>query len=143
MSSAPASTADPTVPPVVSGRVAQRGDDWLLLQIPGTSYKLRLMVEVQLEAAAGDKVTGTLHASARRIDVITAGGRYVEPVTGRPRRLQGRVVGGHVGGGLLFVNTGVPFVCSLTDGRQAVSDFEIGQLVSFDVEAGTVFKPAR
>ncbi len=127
----------------MSGRVAERGENWILLRIPGTSYRLRLVVEVDLEAAVGDKVTGTLHAAARRIDVISAGGRYVEPVSGRPRRLQGRVVGGHVAGGLLFVNTGVPFVCGLTDARQAVSDFEIGQLVSFDVEAGTVFKPSR
>ena len=144
MSSAPLLLpTDPAVPPVVSGRVAERGDDWILLQIPGTSYRLRLVLEVKLEAAVGDKVTGTLHAAARRIDVISAGGRYVEPVSGRPRRLQGRVVGGHVASGLLYVGTGVPFICSLTDGRQAVADFEIGQLVSFDVEAGTVFKPAR
>ena len=134
---------DPAVPPAVSGRVAERGEDWILLQIPGTSYRLRLVLEVQLEAAVGDKVTGTLHAAARRIDTISAGGRYIEPVSGRPRRLQGRVVGGHVASELLFVHTGVPFICSLTDGRQAVGDFEIGQLVSFDVEAGTVFKPSR
>jgi len=139
----PSTPFDPAVPPAVSGRVAERGDDWVLLRIPGTSYRLRLVLEVQLDAAVGDKLSGTLHAAARRIDVISAGGRYVEPVSGRPRRLQGRVVGGHVASGLLYVHAGVPFVCNLTDGRQQVSDFEIGQLVSFDVEAGTVFKPSR
>ena len=45
--------------------------------------------------------------------------------------------------GQLYVSAGVPFVCTLSDDRQQVTDFEIGQMVSFDVEPGTVFKPSR
>ncbi|MEE9405299.1 MAG: hypothetical protein V3V20_10420 [Algisphaera sp.] len=135
--------ADSTLAPVVSGRVAERGDSWVSLKIPGGSYVPKLVLEVDLDAQPGDKITGTLHAVARRIDKIKAGGRFLAPVAGRPRRVQGVVVGGHVKSGLLYVSAGVPFVCILSDERQHVSDFEIGQMVSFDVEPGTVFKPAR
>ncbi|MEO1237100.1 MAG: hypothetical protein AAFX76_09960 [Planctomycetota bacterium] len=130
-------------PPTVSGRLLERGDGTILLGLPETDYRLRLVLEIDLPAEVGQKVTGTVHATARRVDVIPAGGRYVEPVSGRPRRVQGRVVGGHIPSRVLYVKAGPTLICTLSDERQDVGDFSIGQLVSFDVEAGAVFKPFR
>jgi hypothetical protein len=138
MPDAPASTL---TPPKVSGKLLEHADDRIVLGLPGTDYRLRLVLEIDLPAEIGDKVTGTIHASARRVDVIPAGGRYVEPVFGRPRRVQGRIVGGHPPSRTLYVNAGPTLICTLTDARQESSDFQIGQLVSFDVEPGAVFKP--
>jgi hypothetical protein len=136
---------DTTAQPPTEGRLIELAEDMLTLGIAGTDYKLNLVHEIDLPegTTVGRKVTGTLHAMARRVDVITAGGCYIEPVFGRPRRVQGRIVGGHPASRSIYVRpvTGVTLICTLTDNRQQTEDFTLGQLVSFDVEPGTVFKP--
>jgi len=139
MTDAPA--VDLATPPTVSGKLLERREGVIVLGLPGTDYRMHLVLEIDLPAEVGQTVVGTIHATARRADVIPAGGRYVEPVNGRPRRVQGRVVGGHIPSRKLFVHAGAPLICTLSDARQQVSDFSVGQIVSFDVEAGAVFKP--
>ena len=134
-------TTTTQAPPTVSGKLLEKKPGLIVLGVPGTDYRLRLVLEIDLPQAVGQKVTGTIHATARRVDVIPAGGRYVEPVFGRPRRVQGRIVGGHVASRALYVQAGPTFICTLSDARQEASDFSIGQMVSFDVEPGAVFKP--
>ena len=139
-SSAPPAT-DLSTQPRVKGKLLERRDGMVVLGLPGTDYRLHLALEIGLPADVGDMVTGTIHATARRVDVISGGGRYLEPVFGRPRRVQGRIVGGHVPSRALYVNAAAPIICTLSDARQQAGDFSIGQLVSFDVEPGAVFKP--
>lgn len=139
MTDAPA--ASPSAPPTATGKLLEKRDGLIVLGLPGTDYRLHLVLEIDLPAEVGQMISGTIHATARRVDVISGGGRYIEPVFGRPRRVQGRVVGGHVPSRALYVNAGVPMICTLSDERQQAGDFAIGQLVSFDVEAGAVFKP--
>ena len=134
-------TATTAAPPTVSGTLLELGEDHLVLGLPGTEYRLRLVHEIDIPASVGQKITGTIHATARRVDVIPAGGRYVEPVYGRPRRVQGRIVGGHAPSRTIYVQAGPKLVCTLSDDRQQVGQFSLGQMVSFDVEAGAVFKP--
>ncbi len=128
-------------PPTVRGKVIQKRPPGLVLALPGTDYRLHLVLEIELPAGVGERVEGTVHAVARRVDVVPAGGCYVEPVFGRPRRVQGRLVGGHAESRVLYVQAACPMVCLLSDRRQQVADFAMGQLVSFDVEPGAVFKP--
>ena len=45
------------------------------------------------------------------------------------------------GAGAVTVLASAPIVCR-TDGRQSAAQFEVGQLVSFDVEPGATFTPA-
>ncbi len=139
MTQTPAAVLD--TPPAVSGKLLEIRDGLIVLGIPETDYRLHLVLEIDLQAAVGRKLTGTIHATARRVDVVGAGGRYVEPVYGRPRRVQGRVIGGHAPSRTLYVKAGPTLICTLGDARQQVTDFQIGQLVSCDVEAGAVFKP--
>ena len=54
-------------------------------------------------------------AEAKRIDVVTTGGRYVEPVYGRPRRVQGTVIA--IEDGAVVVNAGACNRCQLCDLR--------------------------
>lgn len=139
---APPST-DPSAPPTVRGKILERRDGLIVLGLAGTDYRLHLVLEIEMDAEVGDTVTGTIHATARRVDAISGGGRYVEPVYGRPRRVQGRIVGGHGPSRALYVNAATTMICTLTDARQQVGDFSMGQMVSFDVEPGAVFKPKR
>lgn len=125
------------------------------LSFANTSYVLHLLPVGPVKARPGEKVLGTIRARARRVDVVPSGGKYVEPVIGRPRRVQGRVVGrvvGRVAGdsagggvgdgqGTIIVDAGVPMHCTLTDARQHAEDFAVGDLVSFDVLDGASFTP--
>jgi hypothetical protein len=112
-----------------------------VVAFPNTSY------ELHLEPAAGSaqpcpeggRAIGVIRADATRIDVVRTGGRYVEPVAGRPRRVQGMVVG--VEDGRVVVDAGMPIHCRPTDPRQKAADFQPGDFVSFDVLRGATFEP--
>jgi hypothetical protein len=126
--------------PSVTGRVHELDADRLVLDIPHTDYRLHLALARPLDAAVGDKLTGTIHAQAKRVDPIRAGGRLIEPNYGRPRRVQGRIVGGDPQANTLYVHCGgAPVIATLMPSQQA-SDFAIGQMVLFDVERGAVFE---
>ncbi|MEM1444847.1 MAG: hypothetical protein AAGF84_02225 [Planctomycetota bacterium] len=144
--SAPTSEIPTACPPssgTFAGLVSQADPPMLRLDIPHTDYVLHLVLEGDLPADVeeGDKLTGTLHAEALRVDVISAGGRYVEPSVGRPRRVQGTVVGGNPSENTLFVKAGAAtLACALTDNRQSLADFHLHEMVSFDVKRGATFR---
>lgn len=114
------------------------------LAVPGTDYRLSLLVATPLNAAQNDlldrKIRGVIRAQARRIDVVITGGRYIEPVYGRPRRVQGRIVALDPAADTVTVQAhdALPIVCK-TNGTQHASDFKVGQFVSFDVAPGASF----
>jgi hypothetical protein len=106
--------------------------------VPNTSYQLFLVPIGEIAAKVGGRLIGVIRARARRVDVVQTGGRYVEPVVGRPRRVQGRIV--KIEASAIVVDAGVPIHCALTDERQTPDQFEVGQLVSFDVHDGATFE---
>lgn len=105
-----------------------------------TNYELHLLTTVPIRTPIGKRLIGTIHARAKRIDTVQTGGRYVEPVYGRPRRVQGTVVA--VEGGEVVVDAGMPIHCTPTDPRQQASGFTRGDFVSFDVLDGAEFRLA-
>ena len=139
--SASETASDPTTPPVVSGVIDEIGDGWVQLKVPDTDYRLRLVPKDGFSASVGDKVSGTVRAQALRMDVVPAGGRYIEPVQGRPRRVQGRVTGGSASANEVYVKAG-PGVVVTPMAPQRAADFAIGQMVSFDVRDGATVEPA-
>ncbi|MFG0274322.1 MAG: hypothetical protein ACF8QF_04620 [Phycisphaerales bacterium] len=138
----PASTVPPpTDPAVVRGVVHATGDDFVVLRIPGSDYRIRLVVEQALTTPVGEKVEGRIRVQARRMDTISAGGRYVEPVEGRPRRVQGRIIAVEEKDRSVVVSAGVPIACRLHD-LQEPGDFQVDQMVTMDVLPGASFTPA-
>lgn len=133
------STAPPALP-TVTGRVEEKSDEKLVLSVTGTDYRLHLVPAAPIAAEMGDRVTGVVRAQARRVDKVPSGGRFIEPVFGRPRQVQGRVVGGDVQANVLYVHAGVPIHAALMAPQQA-GDFAIGQMVNFSVERGATFEP--
>lgn len=129
-------------PNIARGILAAADDDQIILAIPGTDYQLKLKVYQRPSTEIGKRITGTIRAEARRIDVVKTGGRYVEPVMGRPRRVQGEIVAIDPGAQTVTVHAGVPIMCK-TDGRQRAEQFQVGDFVSFDVLPGANFTPAR
>ena len=135
--------AAPAALPSVTGWIEEKADDRIVLDIPDTDYRLHLMLPGPLRAEVGEKVTGTIHANAKRVDPIRSGGRFIEPGYGRPRRVQGRIIGGDPAANKLFVHCGgAPFIATLMPSQHA-TDFAIGQMVLFDVERGATFEPVE
>lgn len=110
------------------------------ITFPNTSYELHLVPAADIATPPGKRIIGAIRARARRIDVVQSGGRFVEPVYGRPRRVQGSVIA--VEPDAIVVDAGVPIHCAPTDPRQKPTDFQPGQFVSFDVMDGATFTPA-
>lgn len=134
-----AAPSSPTIPPVVSGVVDEVHAEWVQIRVPGTNYRLRLVPAEGLSVAVGDKIEGVIRAQALRMDVIPAGGRFIEPVQGRPRRVQGRIVGGNVDRNEVYIKAG-PGVVVTPMAPQRAGDFSIGQIVSFDVREGSTIE---
>lgn len=139
----PTSKIDPalargTLVEVVPPRATKKG--YIVFAVPNTSYQLHLLPTREIATEPGKRLVGTIKAEARRIDVVQSGGRFVEPVFGRPRRVQGSVV--RIEGNAVVVDAGVPIHCTPTDARQQAGGFKEGDFVGFDVLDGASFTPA-
>lgn len=110
---------------------------YVVVRIPNTSYLLHLVPTTGMGELVGKRVVGTVRAHAKRVDTVGTGGRFVEPVAGRPRRVQGFVIA--TDDSTITVEAGVPIICTLTDARQSPADFKPGQFVGFDILDGATF----
>jgi hypothetical protein len=140
---APTSKIDPTLArglleEVVEPTATRPG--YIVVSLPNTSYRLHLLPATPITAELGKRIIGTIRAKARRIDSVQTGGRYVEPVFGRPRRIQGSVIS--VTADAVVVDASMPIHVTLTDPRQKTTDFAPGQFVSFDALDGATFAQA-
>lgn len=115
---------------------------YAVVTFPNTSYRLHLIPAEEITTPIGKRIIGVIRAQARRVDLVRTGGRFVEPVFGRPRRIQGSVVAHDEDANAIVVNAGVPIHCTLTDPRQVPADFPLGEIVSFDTLAGASIEPA-
>ncbi len=115
---------------------------YIKLAFLNTSYEMHLIPMGPITAEPGKRIIGTIRAKARRIDVTDSGGRFVEPVYGRPRRVQGPVIAIDAGANAVVVDATVTIHCSPTDPRQKATDFQPGQFVGFDVLDGSTFTQA-
>lgn len=131
----------PASPGTARGLLAEASDERIILSVPGTSYQIHLGVYQRPSTQVGKPIVGTIRAQARRIDVVRTGGRYIEPVYGRPRRVQGAVIAVDQGQQTVTVDAGVPMVCKVDAGQRA-EQFKVGDFVSFDVLPGAAFTPA-
>lgn len=107
--------------------------------VPNSSYELHLRPVGVVSTAPGKRLIGIIRAQARRIDLTQTGGRFIEPVMGRPRRVQGTILA--VKDGAVVIDAGTIIHCTPTDPRQKASDFQPGQFVGFDVLDGASFEP--
>lgn len=115
---------------------------YLRLTVPNSNYDLHLRPTGPITAQPGKRLIGVVRAKARRVDLTETGGRFIEPVMGRPRRVQGPVVSVDADANTITVNAGVPIVCELTDPRKKADAFAPGQFVGFDVLEGATFTQA-
>ncbi len=140
---APTSKIDPrlargTLLEVVAPTTPRPG--YIVMAFPNSNYELHLLPTAPIRTPPGKRLIGTIRARAKRMDIVETGGRFVEPVYGRPRRVQGTVVG--IDGNAVVIDAAMPIHCEPTDPRQKAADFTPGDLVGFDVLDGATFTPA-
>ena len=122
--------------PVIAGR-----SESCVLEFANTNYRLHLAPTTEIKTPVGKRIIGTINASVRRIDIVRTGGRFIDPIYGSPRRIQGVIV--EVTDSAIVVNACVPIHCVPTERGQAPSDFEPGQFVGFGVLPGVTFTPEQ
>lgn len=127
---------------VVRGTLLESHPDRIVLGVPGTDYRLHLVVDRPIVAAVGSYLCGRIEVSARRIDVTRVGGQFIDPVYGRPRIIQGRVVETGLEHPMMVVKAVVPLHVKVRP-PQKPGDFEAGTMVNFSVDPGAVFVPVE
>ncbi len=123
----------------IVARLLSRSGDTVVLAMPGSDYQLHLYAPADPGCTPGSRVTGRIAADAARVDVVPAGGRFIEPVIGRPFRLQGTVVGIDRTMNTITVCCPFPVDCRLTTG-QCPDRFQCGQMVCCNLKPDTRFE---
>lgn len=122
----------------VRGVLLESSDDRIVIEIPDSSYQIHLKVYQPLSTPVGKRVVGTIRANARRITVTKTGGRYIEPVYGRPRNIQGAIVATDPSEQTVTIHAGAPIVCKLPKSQRA-EQFSVGDFVTSALEPGATF----
>lgn len=139
-----ASSTQPDVARVVlESRTTNHLGDQIVVSIPGTSYRLHLTPTVpasSIGAADGKRMKGIVRGKAQRMHLASAGGRFIEPVYGHPRIVQGTVLSIDPEHNRVLVQMVIPAWLDLAEGQKA-SEFAAGQLVNMYVESGMTFTP--
>ena len=128
---------------VARGVLESLNEGELVLAVPHTSYRLHLVPTwpvVEITTPPGKRIRGAIRARALRMHEARAGGRFVEPVWGQPRIVQGVVCGAE--DNRLLVDVSVPVWVTLGEGQDP-ADFEQGQMVNFYVESGASIRVQR
>ncbi|MHB1157081.1 MAG: hypothetical protein ACYC26_09590 [Phycisphaerales bacterium] len=131
-------TADPAVAQM---RLVSRDADHLEMSIPATNYRLRFAVTSPIRGEIGKRVPGIIRCDVWKVDVVSVGGDYIEPVIGKPRRVQGHVIG-HTAEGIIVRVCGTPFLGILPAGyKLKPADLPPGSRVGMDIAGEPVFTP--
>jgi hypothetical protein len=138
----PAPTPDEAAVKRARGVLAEQREGTIVFSKPGTDYRLHLHVLRELPSKIGHRIAGTIRANGRRIDIVRTGGRFIEPVYGEPRQIQGDIVHIDKANNTVTVNAGVPIVCKVHK-LQRADQFKQGDFVNLGVESGTSFSLAE
>lgn len=112
--------------------VASVGEGLVTLRSPGANYETTFKLGGVAKALkAGDKVRGSILAPAWKAEKVSDGGNYVEPLLGRPRRMQGEIMSINAAANQLTVHVGYDVTVTLPD-RYKASAFAVGQRIGWD-----------
>ena len=127
-------------PSVCQVRLEESGPEGFVVSVPHTDYMLRLHLKGAVHAAPGKRVSGVISGQAQKFHRAHAGGEFIEPVSGHPRIVQGRVRATDPGSNRVLVQAVVPMWVTPAAGQSA-ADFRAGDFVNFYMESGVTFAP--
>jgi len=125
---------------VIRGRLAASDGATVELAVPGTAYRLVLACSSPLEDLPGSVVRGCIEASAMKVHHASAGGRFIEPTTGSPRIIAGRVQSVSEDQGTAVVQSVVPITIH-PERSEDFASLQPGAMVNFHVRSGAEWSP--
>ena len=112
------------------------------LAVPGSNYRNSFLLQGDASGLPpGTRVHGTIYAPAWKVDRVELGGNYVEPLFGRPRRMQGTILSVNPAANELTVQVGYQATVSLPEGYRA-DEYKVGERIGWDNIEMPVFEPA-
>ena len=114
----------------------------VILGIYNTNYKLYLDTEDTIDAHHHTRIKGIIRASVWKVDFVSKGGAYIEPVAGKPRRIQGKVEG-HIEdeNAILIELWNIVIVANLPE-RWTATEIPEGTKVAVDIQDIPTFELA-
>lgn len=106
-------------------------DGFVTLKTPNNNYRNSFKLPEGVTLTVGQRVTGTIHAPAWKVDRVDFGGNYCEPLFGRPRRMQGTIVAVNTQANELTVQTGYEVTVKLP-AQYLAANFQLGTRVGWD-----------
>ena len=79
----------------------------------------------------GARVRGAIRAPAWKVDRVEFGGNYVEPLAGRPRRMQGTILSVQAAANELTVQVGYEATVKLP-AKYRAADYHVGERIGWD-----------
>jgi hypothetical protein len=101
------------------------------LKVPGTNYRNTFILHSPATLEPGQRVRGTIHAPAWKVDRVELGGNYVEPLFGRPRRMQGTILSVNPATNELTVQVAYEATVKLPP-KYTASNYHPGERVGWD-----------
>jgi hypothetical protein len=122
----------------------------VVLGLHGTDYLLELTPTVTPadfpapRSQRNRRIRGVVHARALKLHHAQAGGRFIEPVHGRPRIVQGTVYEVDVENNRLLMDVVIPMWITVETAvtGQSAAEFKQGDMLNFYVENDISFTPA-
>jgi hypothetical protein len=101
------------------------------LRVPNTNYRNCFASKDAASLKIGERVVGRIVAPAWKVDCVELGGNYVEPLVGRPRRMQGTILSVDAARNELTVQVGYEVTVKMPEKYKAES-FQPGARVGWD-----------
>lgn len=121
----------------------QRIADEVVLSIGGTNYQLHLKAAGPVTPSKQGRVNGVIRLPVWKVDAVSAGGgAYIEPVYGKPRRVQGRIIATDAAANTVTVVVAGCPVVGVLPARWQAATFKPGAAVAMDILEGAAFEPA-
>jgi hypothetical protein len=112
------------------------------LKVPGMNYRNTFLIQGNAASfEPGQRIRGAIHAPAWKVDRVELGGNYVEPLCGRPRRMQGTILSVNPAANELTVRVGYEVTVQLP-AKYNASTYQPGERVGWDNIEIPTFEPA-
>lgn len=126
-----------------AGTVIAVEDSAVVFNPRATRYELRLATAGRYDGPLHRPVCAVIRARARRVQTVSAGGCFIEPIAGSPRVAQGRIV--HVDEKEMVISAGAMMVVELPAEDHAYSlsrgPLRPGALANVALLPGATFEP--
>ncbi len=123
-------------------RLLERHADRVIVGIANTQYRVHLAVDQPIDVPVGKRLRGLIRCGVWKVDQVNeGGGSFVEPIYGRPHRVQGPVIGRLPELNAVIVEVyDCPFVGLLPE-RYDAAQYPDGDRIGLDVYEGARFEP--